>query len=388
MVGQQQIGKFDLLRQLAQSVVNIFHNRRQYSITPPTDGVVLKMHYKYTFWLLMAGFATVYYNWYHRDIIVCVSHFNADTQLRLDYINICLTYPFIKLEDGTKQTMLYYRWVHWVLFLTAFAFYIPHKIAKTKVYSKCTKLMEYLSNGYNQYEVAEGAMVKQCTRHFALNAGIQDKLYYSYLKSNVLALALNVTVFYCLDALLLNKFSTLGYDAYPYERDGQFLSDPLTKAFPPFVQCEIGHTNQLVNKRSEQIGCHLTAQEFYEKLFLALWFWMIFLMITTSAYIIFLSLFLLDFFRFRIIRSVSNYNAEKLDLTIENATQGFTVGDWFLLYKLRTAFFNRGFFKLLQSLGNEDNIKDCRDMARKDLPMLVSHINTSADKHSKGLLIE
>lgn len=102
-----------------------------------------------------------------------------------------------------------------------------------------------------------------------------------------------------------------------------------------------------MNKRIKQIGCHLTAQEFYEKIFLALWFWMIILMITTSAYIIFLSLFLLDFARFRIIRALSNHNAEKLDLTIENATQGFTVADWFLLYKLRIAFFNRGFFNLL-----------------------------------------
>ena len=89
-----------------------------------------------------------------------------------------------------------------------------------------------------------------------------------------------------------------------------------------------------------QIGCHLTAQEFYEKIFLALWFWLVFLMITNSADIIFFSLFLLDFARFWIIRALSNYNAEKLHLTIENATQGFTVGDWFLLYKLRTAFFN------------------------------------------------
>ena len=63
-------------------------------------------------------------------------------------------------------------------------------------------------------------------------------------------------------------------------------------------------------------------------------------MITNSAFIIFLSLFLLDFARFRIIRALSNHNADKLDLTIENATPGFTVADWLLLYKLRTAFFN------------------------------------------------
>ena len=56
----------------------------------------------------MAGFATVYNILYYRDIIVCVSQFNAGIQLRLDYITIYLSYHFIKLEDGTKQTMLYY----------------------------------------------------------------------------------------------------------------------------------------------------------------------------------------------------------------------------------------------------------------------------------------
>ena len=51
---------------------------------------------------------------YHRDVITCVSHFNAETQVRLDYINICLSYPYVEGEEGEpRRYILFYRWISW-----------------------------------------------------------------------------------------------------------------------------------------------------------------------------------------------------------------------------------------------------------------------------------
>lgn len=387
MVGGSQIRSFDLLRQFSQTVVSVF-NRRESPVTQPTDGPILKMHYKYTFWLTMAGFAAIWYSWLHRDVIVCVSHFNADLQVRLDYLNICLSFPYITNEDGSKQFLLYYRWVHWVLFLVAFAFYLPHKIAKGGDNIKLNKLVEYLASGMGHYEGYEFQMVDSVARFFAINMRTQDKIYYRYLFSNVFALFINIVVFFSLDALLLNNFASLGYEAYPYVRDGQFLSDHLTKVFPPFADCQISTEQMLINKRTEKFGCHLTAMEFYEKLFLAIWFWLIALMIITSFYILFLCCFLIPSARKYILRCAKPYIAEeKLTTTIERAGKNFRIGDWFLLYKLKFAFSDVGYYRLLQLFSEQDYMKSIVSAVRKELPSQSERISDYSPKN-KGILVE
>lgn len=102
------------IRSILSSVLNVIKSRANQICSATCDGLVLRMHYRWTFCLLVGNFLTVWYSWYHRDVITCVSHFNAETQVRLDYINICLSYPYVD-ENGSRRYILFYRWISWSL---------------------------------------------------------------------------------------------------------------------------------------------------------------------------------------------------------------------------------------------------------------------------------
>lgn len=395
MVSGGQIRSFDLMRQVGSTVTNFF-NPKEHNIVPPSDGPVLRLHYRWTFFLTMLGFATIWYSWFHRDVIVCVSHFNIDTQVRLDHLNICLSYPYIK-EEGQKLFFLFYRWIHWVLFLASIVFYLPHKLAKLNHEVKIARLFEYLDQGCAHYE-GETHLITTVARFLGVTGRTHDNIYIRYVISNIFALVLDFLVFFSLDALFLNKFATLGIDAFPYIRDGQHLSDPLTQAFMPFVDCTIAEPQLLANKRAETYGCHLTVMEFYEKLMLILWAWMIIVMIVSTVYIVFLIIFFFPGPR-RLIFKFSKLRLNKIhdfDHAMDKLEKQFRVGDFFILYKAKDAFRSNGFWNLLLKLSDADTMQQIKDSARKDFPAPPSSgscssddgYNTPPNNRNKGILVE
>lgn len=390
MAGGSQIRTFPLLSQLTQSVTNFFSASKRPVYCPPTDGPVLKLHYKYSFFLGMLGFATVWYSWLYRDVIVCVSHFNADTQVRMDYVNICLSYPYITLEDGSKQYLLFYRWIHWVLFLVALAFYIPRKVAKSADSVKLTKLFDFLHSFGADYDSCEVQPVSAACRYLAFNVRTNDAVYFRYLYAHIIGLVINIGCFLSLDCLLLNKFAGLGYNAFPYTRDGQFFTDYISTTFPPFADCSIGEEQMLVNKRTETLGCHLTAMEFYEKLLLITWFWMIFVMIATTLYILYLVCFMSPFTRKYIVSlpKPATFKDNSLDEISKNAAKDFKTGDWFILHRMKSLFSPPGYCNILKKLSEPDYHTLVVGNMRKEKPVQSTAPLGFESHPNKGILVE
>ena len=364
MPGLIQATRLDFLNNVKGHVVNFF-KRRETFFSSPSDGLPLKLHYKHTFWMFMAAFCMVYYNWLTKDIIHCVSHYNAEVQVRADHLNMCLSYPFL-VEGGRRTTLLYYRWFHWVLLLCALAYITPHKLAKITRYDKITKLTDFLSQSIPNYMVSEKGMIDAVCKHFATEVGGQNHIFIKYVWANLTALGINAAVFFALDAVLLGNFSHLGIDAFPLtvSRDGQFLNDPLARAFPPFVDCEIRDVHVLANKRDETYGCHLLAQEYYEKILLLVWYWMVLLGIGQALYILFLVCFMFKRFRQFLFKVILVFRSDSAG-DLSSATMKFQIGDWFLLYKLRNCFYYDGFSILIKKLANREEMNRFENGAKQ-----------------------
>ncbi|XP_018007541.1 innexin inx2 [Hyalella azteca] len=363
---------FNLLQQFSQLVTGAFSSN-PVTHTSPSDGRILRMHYQWTLWLLLTGFACVYYNWFTRDIIVCVSHYNADVQVRLDYLNICTSYPYILDEAGKVVTLLFYRYVHWVLLLLGALYYIPRRLSKDHENVKLKRLFEYLNANGHQYEGAEKQLVDATAKYMVVNMKTHDSLFMKYWIWNVVSLGIDVFTFYFLDWLLLGKFSALGYASYPYYRDGEYQLDYISKTFPPFVECTIGMSHELSNKRVEKYGCHLTAMEIYEKVFFVLWFWLIILMVLTSVYTVFLGLFYNAKTRNLILRFSKPMNATVSSRkAIDNLSRYCKAGDYFILYKLRQHFAHKDFFELLRRICDEEFRDRVLIGLKKEHPMYTS----------------
>lgn len=364
MVMPGQSGRsFDIIRQIVGNVVNIF-NKRASPCTAPCDGMVLKMHYQWTFWVLLGGFSAIWYSWYHRDVITCASHFNAETQVRLDYINICLSYPFVEGagEGGQRRYLLFYRWIHWALLLLAGIYYIPRKISKTSENSKVKKLIEDLAVNAHRYDGLERELVERTAKYIAYNLKTHNGLYYKYVTCNLVALLVDIFSFQFLDFIFQGRFLRYGFQAYPFNRDPRYFTDYISEMFPPFANCELNNEVQLTNKRIERLGCHLTVMELYEKVFLVLWAWLIVMTAMTVGYLIFLALMWVPWARLIMLRIAKPLSAkDTIRNTICNIVSTCKIGDVYLLYRLKQHFSHARYYELLTRLSDPDFLRTMLD---------------------------
>lgn len=358
---------FDIIRQVVGNVVNIF-NKRPAVCTAPCDGMILKMHYQWTFWIMVGGYSAIWYSWFHRDVITCASHFNAETQVRLDYINICLSYPYI--EVGTERRyLLFYRWIHWVLLVLGAFYYIPRKISKNAENPKIKKLFDDLAVGVHRYDNYEKEMVDRAARYLAFNIKTHNALFYKYLMCNIIALIIDIFAFHSLDFVFQNRFLELGFRAWPFNRDPSKFTDYISETFPPFVDCELDVVSQLTNKRTEKLGCHLTVMELYEKLFIALWLWLIVLTFMTCLYIVYLFFFWSPWARLHILRVAKPVNAkDKVRNIVVDVIKNCKIGDIYLLYRLRQHFSHAKYYDLLTKLADPDFLRLVLDSISIDQP--------------------
>ena len=380
--GRTQNGVSDVVANMREHVLGFF-NRKQQLVSSPADGMMLKLHYKQTFWLFATGFFMVYFNWFTGDVIRCVSHYNTEQQQRADYLNLCLSYPFIEVENE-RVTLLYYRWVHWVLLLCAFMFIVPYKLCKVPKNDKINRLVEFFSQSLPDYINRETQILNSVCNYFAIETNAMNGIFHRYIFANFLAFFSSFGAFSFLDLLFHGKFATLGIEAFPFtlNRDADNLSDPLTKAFPPFVDCEINDVMALTNKRVEKFGCHLLAQEYYEKLFLVIWYWLVFLMLAQACYLVFLICFCSRLFCEKLIRLLSSKKIDEDSLV--RATKNFKAGDWFVLYKFRSCFLYDGLEKLIEKMADGVTMKKCIEHSKRQLPQIK---NITKPAH-RGILIE
>ncbi|KAG7156133.1 innexin inx2-like [Homarus americanus] len=338
------------IRNLVSTVINAVKSKANQVCAASCDGLVLRMHYRWTFCLLLGGFFTTWYSWYHRDVISCVSHFNAETQVRLDYINICLSYPYVE-DEGGRRYLLFYRWISWSFLILAAVYYIPRKISKNFDNKKCKTLLEELSAHSHRYDQTEAQLVEKASRYLFFNLRTHDGLYWKYLTVNIVALLVDVFAMNYFDFVLQGRFIQYGFKSYPFTRDPETFSDYMSQTFPPFASCELSPENQLVNRRTEKFGCHLTIMELYEKIFLVLWLWLIVLCFFTCCYIIFLLLLWLPLIRVCLLRtSRPLHGPDKVWKVSQGVVDNCKIGDIYLLYRLKQHLSHARFYELMVRL--------------------------------------
>lgn len=284
-----------------------------------------------------------------------MSHFNAETAVREEYVNVCLSYPFLEEKDGGRRYILFYRWVHWSFLLLAVSYYLPRKVSKNFENVKCKKLLEDLQKCAEAYDQKEAEVVEKAYRYMAINMRTHNGLYWKYLAVNMLALLTDIFAMNFLDFVLQGRFIMYGYKAYPFYREPQTFTDYMSRTFPPFVSCELTIDHQLVNRRTERFGCHLPIMELYEKLFLGLWLWLILLKLFTCCYIIFLILLWLPFMRFLLLRfsKPAHISTKGVSVrTIHGVLKNSKIGDVFILYRLRQYLSHAMFFEVMEKLAD------------------------------------
>ncbi|KAL7644032.1 UNVERIFIED_CONTAM: hypothetical protein RMT77_004844 [Armadillidium vulgare] len=312
-----------------------------------------QFHRKHSYAFAVAVFLIVNYSQFHHELIKCVNYFNNKETVRDDLVNVCLSYPFIlqcdnnnisKWEQPQQQPqqqppgfsreapriyILYYRWIHWIMFLISVIYGLLGQITTTNenlpqnlliithVYENEEKrdkneTKTQIENSGNSSSSSSAPQkcnkkiknnnLKFSTSLDSKNVGDKEEEYNNnnnkpskidkyfidpndikiisgWLRKTIFSLLVyifaDITIFYFLNYYIFhNKFLTLPISSYPYERNVPYFTDYISRLFPPFAYCEIEDVHELHNGRNDIFGCHLTHMELYEKVFFIFWIWL------------------------------------------------------------------------------------------------------------------
>ena len=280
-----------------------------------------------------------------------MSHFNVERHVPLEHINVCYSYPYIE-QDGSRRYLLFYRWAPWLLLVIAGIYYIPRKVSKYFDNAECTQLLQDLANNAHENQGERGP-VEKAYCYVLSNIKTHNGLYWKYQAINVLALLTDIFAMLFLNIILQGRFIQYGFKAHPFQRDSKNFSDYMSQTFPPFASCELSSENQLVFRRVEKYGCHLTMMELYEKLYLGIWFWIIIQALITCCYIIFLFTIFLPCVKSCLLMSAKPaFGKNKVREIIKNVSIHCKIGDVYLLYRIKSHLSHVRFYELMTRLSD------------------------------------
>lgn len=255
-------------------------------------------------------------------------------------------------------------------------------------------MFERIATSAFQYDAGEVPKCEEAARYLILYRRSHKQYFMKYLFINLLSLIINVLIMVGFNSMLLGRFITYGYQAFPFSREMDGFTDTMSTTFPPFAQCLIDQGKELLNERMDNYGCQLTGNEFYEKIFLVMWYWLTILFFMTVCYLAFLFCFFVPMIRPWIVRVSKPFviGEQSISETLHRATEKFDIGDWFVLYKMRALFSDAGFVYLLDLLANEVFIDAIRSPALNEIPKTYES-SESCDSRTpsppnKGYLIE
>ena len=351
IAGQQTqniINQINLVRKFVQK------KRKQAVPSGFVDNRVLKLHYKYTFYFFVAMYMAIWHSWFQKDVMTCVNKFNADAQIRQDFLNICFTYIYMPLADGSRRYLFFYRYIHFVIVFIAGMYYLIHKFVKHNDDLRSKKLLNEIEpmNAKTTETDLDNKVYSRVPDYIKRNLGMNDSLYYKNLVGCFLALTVDCVTFRLLDWTLHDRFLEYGYMTLPFVRDPETYMDYMSQTFPPFAECTVGQVNEIINKREDTYGCHLTVMELYEKVFYFIWCWLCLLIVIDIIYILHLVFFLFPWYRFKIQKSYkvpefAEEDADRYNLKINTALSKFSIGDTFLLYRLQKVLTHTRYYVVL-----------------------------------------
>ena len=306
-----------------------------------SDSFFLSLYFNFGSFFFFLTSCCIFYNVFMTDTIFCNDGFDLGSakgqKIFPIYINYCLSYPM--LLNKKKSFALFYKWVPWITTVVSFLLYTP-KIVMRKMscnfialnfmrindpeeaegaekndqkQSCCSSissvaLSEFNDNDDNVYNISHVRREKGENKHHRIpkvNLWLGKLIrvrwnrctdvYWKCLFSHAYALILNVGLIYLLDFFLQGQFVGYVPQAFPFRRNMTTFLDETTQIFYPFCECTL---TIVITGRVEKIRCHLTLMEYYEKIFIFVWFYLIILLILTLLY----TLYLCSLFR-------DNYNA-------------------------------------------------------------------------------
>jgi len=252
----------------------------------------------------------------------------------------------------------YYQWVPMFLFLQSILFYCPHLLLKIWEGGKVASVMCGLNNLLIDREDRRKKQVI-FANYFVDNLNSHNIWAVKILLCKLLSLANILFNMYFIDVFLDGQFSTYGLRVTSLlDEDPLTRVDPMSHVFPRMTKCifrKFGPSGDIQNHDSL---CVLPINIINEKIFVFLWFWLIFLFVVTGLSVLYNSfVVLIPPVRNFLLKVQAGRMAMKANI-FRDITPHLQVGDWKLLHILGSNMEPLVFGELIEQVAARIKEKD------------------------------
>lgn len=338
-----------------------------------TENHIFKLHYKLTFAILLAFCVISTSRQFIGPAIICdTDHANQNFINTFCWTSSTFTIPN-KFGDGIPHPGVtsfnpqtdqvkhhkYYQWTSLFLLGQAILFYIPHYLWKIWEGNRLKALTSNLKTISLDGDIFETHCQRLC-EYFVKNMHHNNSYYFKFVFCEMLNLINVVGQMFLIDWFLNFEFSTYGLDVFNYTESNQNERiDPISNVFPTIAKCSFSKYGPSGTVQTQDALCILTINVLYQKVYIFLWFWFIFLAVISICNLL-----------YRILTSCSHSFRQlifriKYGLISRNDTtflcSKFDIGDWFMLNQIGKNIDAFAFKNLILDLTADLKNKDCAE---------------------------
>ena len=253
-----------------------------------------------------------------------------------------------------------------MLALHGVLFYVPHWLWTLSEDGRMAAMVQDI-----RLPVLDRGVLKARVTNLAVYLRQTMGTYQGYFIRFVICDALNVAnvlgTIYCIDRFLGHKFLDYGSEVVRYLSEGATKEKPFSPfrtTFPKQAKCEMEYFGPTGTASKVDGLCVLALNVLNEKVYLVLWFWLIFLSVLSSVVFVGrLVLMLVHFFRVPMLEHKAHF---KFGREMARGVNSLQVGDFFLLSLMARNMDVTAFRLLLKELAREEFRRSCSDFEDED----------------------
>ncbi|XP_015920181.1 innexin inx2 [Parasteatoda tepidariorum] len=315
-----------------------------------TDSFVFRLHSRWTVLILLCCSILLSCRQHFGDPIHCLQRDVARIKALENFCWIHGTYILPHAWNGTVGVHIphpgidsyvrgqnkvyhgYYQWVAIVLFLQGVLFYLPRYLWRCWESGVIRALSLNLHDPLLR-DSERDKSVNLLSHSLHLHMGHFGAYFKKYIFCEILTLANVVGQMWILDNFLGGTFTTFGIKVMQWSQwDQEYRTDPLVKAFPRMTKCLFHDYGSSGDVQRVDALCILPLNVLNEKIFIFLWFWMLFLCGMTVLVLAYrLMLAAMPLFRYCVLVTRAPHASKgALDRLVGRSQ----LSDWFILYLL------------------------------------------------------
>lgn len=273
------------------------------------------------------------YCWIHSTFSV-PSRWNSQKGVEVPHAGVA---PPSDLNPNTE--VKYHKWYQWVPFffcLQIIFFHTTRWLWKSSEAGKVTMLVGELQEPLLDAGKKE-EQISEIVKYFRMHRGTHSMYALRFFACEVVNFINVICQIYFIDFFLDYEFRTYGSDVLNYTGlEHEDRPDPMTKVFPKVTKCTFHKYGPSGTVVKHDGLCVLPVNIINEKIFIFIWFWLVFVAVVTGVYLIYrLFTLLAPHLRVFLITVNGGKSCKRSDVEaiLDPMAYGWgqKIGDWFLL---------------------------------------------------------